>query len=213
MKAISLDLLPNEYRCKLCDTTKPLAEMIVVYQRREKHYRLRPRCKECHNGRERGHRREWKRKYLQTWRKKNAKLNESYWRNNETKERCRVYAKKRFDEKHEALLIQGRMRRRGHPIGIAEAEELLKRFGPCYPSKLGLSKKGLRECERIRSALRRQKKARISMFEIRLMVYDDDKSNYIKPERQKKPYQHSANHLRKWHQEKKHDRITQTQSV
>ena len=206
MKATSLDLLPCEHHCKLCDTSKPLNEMMVVYERATKLYKLRPRCKECNNARERGHRREWKKQYLQKWRKNNAKLNESYWRNDQAKERNRINAKKRFDQKHAAILIQIRMRKRGCPISIAEAETLLKRFGPCYPLKAGLSPKGLRECERIRSALRRQKKKRISTFEIRLMVYDDDKSNYIKPKRQKMPYQHAANTLRKWHQEKKNDR-------
>lgn len=213
MKATSLDQFPVEYGCKLCETSKPLQEMVLVFLRTEKVYKLRPRCKECHNARERGHRREWKKQYLQKWRKNNAKLNESYWRNDQAKEQHRVNAKKRFDQKHEAILIQIRMRKRGYPTSIAEAEALLKRFGPCYPTKAGLSKRGLRECERIRSALRRQKKKRISTFEIRLMVYDDDKSNYIKPRRQKKPYQHSANTLRKYHQEKKHDRSQESQSV
>lgn len=203
MKASRIEELPDEYLCRTCQAVKPIADMLIVRRRRENDYYLRPCCKSCHNERERGHRREWKRKYLQKWRKKNASLNESYWRNEKTRERCRIYAYKRFRDKHDALLIQGRMRRHGQPISIAEAECLLQKFGRCYPTAFGLSAKGKRECERIRSALRRQGVKKINMFEIRLMVYDDDRSNFIKPERQKSPYKNAASKLRKWHQRSK----------
>jgi hypothetical protein len=203
MKVKSPDLLPAEYECKLCHLTKPIAEMMVVYVRREKVYRLRPRCKKCHNERERGHRREYKRNYLQRWRRENAAVNKSYWNNEHVREQMRVNAARRLEKDRDAILIQGRMNRRGMGISLKEARELLKRFGPCYPSRLGLSQKGLRECERIRSALRRSGKKRFSMFEIRLMVYDDEKSNYIKPHLQKRPYQNQSKRLREWQQSRR----------
>lgn len=203
MKASRIEDFPVEYLCRICQSLKPIADMLIVRRRREKDYYLRPVCKSCHNERERGHRREWKRQYLLKWRKKNAALNESYWRNDSTRERQRVNAYKRFGEKHDALLIQGRMRRHDQPISIAEAEQLLKKFGRCYPTAFGLTAKGKKECERIRSALRRRGAKKISMFEIRLMVYDDDRSNFIKPERQKSPYQNAASKLRKWHHQQR----------
>jgi hypothetical protein len=172
--------------------------MVLVRLRRENLYYLRPRCKSCHNGRERGHRREWKRKYLQRWRAKNAKLNESYWKGSDrVRERGRVNAARRFKENHDALLIQGRLRRRGMPVSINEAKELLRKYGPCYPSRFGLTRAGLKECERIRSVQRRRNpRCRLSPVEIRIMVYED--GLHIKPSRQRRPYKESAKKLRKW---------------
>jgi hypothetical protein len=96
------------------------------------------------------------------------------------------------------------MRRHGFPVSIQEAEELLKKFGRCYPTRFGLTPKGLKECERIRAGIRRARgKQTVTSFEIRLMVYDDDKSNYIKPRLQKMPYQNAAAKLSKWHRENK----------
>lgn len=207
MKVANPKLFPAEYKCNACGLTKPVAEMISVRLRREKLYYLRPRCKACHNAKERGHRREWKRKYLQRWRKQNAALNESYWRNDRVKEQCRVNAARRLSDQqyHDAILIQGRMNRRGMGISIKEAQGLLRRFGPCYPTRFGLTPKGLKECERIRAALRRRGAKRISPFEIRLMVYEDAKSNYIKPRLQKRPYQNAAEKLRKWQRDRRND--------
>jgi hypothetical protein len=200
MKVEKLDQLPPEYGCKLCGLTKPLAEMIVVHVRREQSYRLRPRCKACHNERERGHRREWKREYLKRWRRGNARLNRSYWDNEQARENNRIRAGERFREKHDAILIQGRLRRHGIAVSFKEAEALLAKFGRCYPTRYGLTQEGLRECERIRSAMRRIGR-RISPIEIRIMVYED--GLYIKPNRQPRPYQRSAEKLRQWHRGQK----------
>lgn len=182
--------------------------MILRRSRKLNIYDLRPRCKKCHNEKERKHRREYKKSYLQKWRKKNAELSKTYGNNPETKKKVAENALKRFNKKHEAILIQGRMRRRGINVGIDEAEELLKTFGRCYPSPQGLSKEGLRECERIRSRLRVSPKTSFGArmptnFEIRLMVYEDsleDTRFLISPEKQPIPYQKAAERLRKYHQ-------------
>ncbi|MEK6323591.1 MAG: hypothetical protein AABN33_18275 [Acidobacteriota bacterium] len=198
MKVQAMGLLPSEYGCNLCGLTKPVAEMVLVRLRREKAYLLRPLCKDCHNQRERGHRREWKTKYLRGWRFRNRQLSDSYWRGNPAvKEKARIRAAARFEKKHEAILIQGRLNRRGMGVSLKQAEELLQRFGPCYPSRLGLTPRGLRECERIRAGLRRRRTKRISTFEIRLMVYED--GLHIKPGRQTKPFLKAAERLREWH--------------
>src|SRR6185295_11057083 len=80
VKAAAPSLLPSEGFCSHCGKLKPIGEMLVVHRKREGDYYMRPRCKQCHNKRERGHRREYKRNYLRAWRKRNAALNESYWR-------------------------------------------------------------------------------------------------------------------------------------
>ncbi len=205
VKAQSVGLLPKEGRCNTCQDVKPIREMAVVHLRREKLYYMRPRCKNCHNKRERGHRREWKRKYLQRWRRENAAVNESYWKGDaDIRERARVRAAARLKDPqyHEAILIQGRLRRHGIKVSLKEAKELLKEFGRCYPTRFGLTSAGLRECERIRSALRsRPKHRRPSSFEIRIMVYQDSPRGthgrfFIKPSLQPMPYQNAAEKLR-----------------
>jgi hypothetical protein len=45
--------LPAEYGCLLCETTKLIDEMVLVHRRRTHDFLLRPRCKTCHNKRER----------------------------------------------------------------------------------------------------------------------------------------------------------------
>lgn len=203
----TLGLLPPEGTCALCRETKSIREMIVIHLRREKLYYLRPLCKECNNKRERGHRREYKRKYLQRWRRENAEINESYWKGNaEGRERMRVNSARRLqnEEYHDAVLIQGRLRRHGQHVSLKEAKGLLKEFGRCYPTRFGLTPAGLQESERIRSALRsRPKHRRPKPFEIRLMVYADSPRKgrgrlFIKPSQQIKPYQHAAERLRQW---------------
>lgn len=197
----TLDQLPEVYICNVCTTPKPIGEMILVRRRKTGDFLLRPRCKQCHNLRERGHRREYKRKYLRTWRKWNPELNESYWRqrNEEKRQEINRSAYMRFQQKHHALLIQGRLRRRlGMSTPIKEAQNLLRKFGPCYPTPQGLTSTGLKECERIRSAMRRMGK-KISTIEIRMMVYDDDASNVIKPSRQKIPFSAASERLKRWH--------------
>lgn len=205
--------LPAVYRCRLCGKDKVIDDMVLVHT--EGLYVLRPRCKACHNARERGHRREWKAKYLRLWRKRNSELAESY-RTKKTPEELREYYRAnaaRYRARHgDALAIQRRLRGRGLHIPIAEADDLLKRFGPCYPTRLGLTPAGLRECERIRARLRRIGSP-LEAFEIRMMVYEDgeNKDNvvaeaksdyYIKPAEQKAPYQDAAEHLRQWHARK-----------
>jgi hypothetical protein len=80
-------------------------------------------------------------------------------------------------------------------VTLSEARSLVSEYGPCYPSIQGLSRKGINECERIRSRLRRLG-VRLNLVEIRMMVYAD--GNYIRPGKQKIPYQHAAENLRRW---------------
>jgi len=92
------------------------------------------------------------------------------------------------------------MRRHGMHVTLKEAEELLRRYGCCYPMRPGLTRWGRKQCARIRSALRRSGKP-VDEFEIRLIVYED--GYFIKPKRQKPPYQHAAARLRKWQAEQR----------
>lgn len=201
----SLAELPATYPCRLCGAEKPIGEMVLVRIRRTKEWKLRPRCKACHNARERGHRREWKRRYLRRWRRRNPELTESYWRQNYNPALNALRARLRFQdpEYHHALLIQGRLRRRaGMKVSLAECRQLLRQFGPCYPTRFGLTPKGFRECERIRSRQRRDPGAHpLRAIEIRLMVYED--GHYIKPKRQRIPFQHPARRLREWHRSRR----------
>src|ERR1700722_1819081 len=122
--------LPEEYGCAKCGDTKPIAEMVVVRLKTRKQILLRPRCKKCHNDRERGHRREWKRKYLRRWRRDNAALNESYWRGR-SRLKQNAYSYNHFLQNHDAILIQGRLRRQlSMKVSLAEARELLRKHGP-----------------------------------------------------------------------------------
>ncbi len=202
MKVTKMVDLPDEYTCNICNVIKPVSDMCVAHHRKEGIFYLRPRCKDCHNARERGTRREYKRKYLQRWRARNPQLNESYWRDNpRVKEKARIRAAARSNEKHEALLIQGRLNRRGFGISLKEAEELLNKFGRCYPTRYGLTPEGLRECERIRGAMRRRGSKQMRPVEIRIMAYED--GLYIKPSRQIVPYKCAAKRLRKWQKQRK----------
>lgn len=202
--ASSLAELPAKHKCRLCKATKPIKEMIVIRHRRttkwvKKGFYVRPRCKSCHNKKERGHRREYKTKYLKLWRNRNPELNESYWRQYQADNRAliadRVYL--RFLKHHEAILIQGRLSRRGIKVSFDEAKALYKQYGRCYPTRFGLTPGGLRECERIRSGQRRlPADKRFSSLEIRMMVYED--GFYIKPRRQPVPYKIAAERLRRY---------------
>ena len=98
MRFKSLDQLPAEHKCLTCEETKPIAKMIVIRERRTGNILLRSRCKDCHNQGERGHRREYKRKYLKAWRKHNPELNESYWRqaNEQNRELINARVHERF---------------------------------------------------------------------------------------------------------------------
>src|ERR1700691_3681774 len=145
-----LSELPSQFGCLACGETKLIAEMVVVRLKTQKKILLRPRCKKCTNERERGHRREWKRKYLRRWRRDNAELNESYWRGRD-RGMQNAYAYNHFLQNHDAILIQGRLRRQlGMKVSLSEARQLLRKHGCCYPTRFGLTPKGLRECERIR---------------------------------------------------------------
>lgn len=200
MIAKTLQELPEKYVCKHCKAEKPIAEMVLVRLRKQKCFLLRPRCKACHNERERGHRREYKRAYLRRWRKWHPELNESYWRQRakETRLQTNARAYNRFIRHHAAILIQGRLRRRlGTSVSLAEASRLAAKYGCCYPTRYGLTPDGLRECERIRSRMRAIGQ-RVSPVEIRMMVYED--GYYIKPSRQRMPYRRAADQLRRWHQ-------------
>jgi len=195
--------LPKEHACKKCGDTKCLEQIVVTRNRRDGTFTVRDICKDCHNEHEQGHRREYKRNYLRRWRRQNAQLNESYWRNNPiVKEKARVNAARRFKSDHEAILIQGRLNRHGMSVSLAEAKILFAQFGRCYPSRFGLTPDGLRECERIRSAFRRGKhKLRFSALDIRIMVYED--GLFIKPHLQPVPYRIASARLRQWHQQQR----------
>lgn len=195
--------LPAEFGCWQCDKTKPLAEMCVVHLKKEGVYYVRPRCKECHNQKERGHRREYKRRYLQRWRAKNAALVRSYWADDPNrKENSRLQMARFTKSNLDAIAIRRRMNRRGQSINLQEARELLKLYGLCYPTRYGLIPEGLRECERIR---KRQKgkppSRRLTAFQIRLMVYED--GLFIRPSAQKRPYKKARRNLRRWWQRQK----------
>lgn len=196
--------LPDEYGCKICGETKPVDQMVVVHKRRERVYYLRPRCKDCHNKKERGHRRDWKRKYLKRWRSRNAKVVKSYYDNDVARENARINAAARFKKDHEAILIQGRMGRHGLSISLAEAKELLDQYGRCYPTRFGLTPQGLQECERIRGAMRRRGSKRLTALQIRIMVYED--GNYVKPGVQVVPYQNAAERLRRWQESQRKEK-------
>ncbi len=181
--------------------------MIVVFKRKEKQFLLRPRCKDCHNKRERKNRREYKREYLRKWRSENSELNRSYWKDNPVyREKFRVNAYKRFIKNHETILIQGRFARRGRSITLYQAKELLKIFGRCYPTRQGLTSLGLKECERIRSRFRIKGEKPPSNFDIRLEVYENDRGHYeyvIRPEDQPEPYKTASETLRRWHRDRR----------
>lgn len=210
--------LPREYGCRKCGATKPVGEMVLVHRKRTHDFLLRPRCKECHNKAERGNRREYKTRYLRRWRRDHPELNESYWkqRTADLREQLTAKAARRFWGNHDALLIQGRLRRQlGMKVTISEARELARKYGCCYPTRHGLTAKGLRECERIRSATRHKGKP-LRPVEIRMMVYEDgaeppvtkrDGNTWprfvIEPRLQKPPYQNAALKLREWWQREK----------
>jgi hypothetical protein len=201
-KAATLEELPEEYFCKLCGHTKPLKEMVVVFIKSEQVYRLRALCKNCHNTRERGHRREWKRDYLRRWRENNSERNTSYWKDNpKVREQSRVNAERRNMKHHDALRIQSRLKTRGVITTLQEAETLLKRFGNCYPTRFGLTKEGLRECERIRSLSRKPGAKRLTPIEIRISVYE--KGMFIKPCDQPRAYQKAAQRLSELQQKRR----------
>lgn len=183
--------------------------MIVIFNRGTKTYYVRPRCKECHNAAEQGYRREYKREYLRKWRQKNRQLNDSYWKDNPTvRERCRINAARRLAKDHDAILIQGRMSRKGMNVSIEEAKELLKKYGRCYPTLYGLTDKGRKECERIRARLRKRARRVPPSFMIRLMVYEDDDGEYkfvLRPELQPQPYQIAAQRLKNYHERRREE--------
>lgn len=197
-RAARYEDLPAEIHCDDCNTDKPLGAMVVFRDRKREVFCVRSRCKECNNARERGHRREYKRDYLRRWRSRNPELWRSYYKDDpDLNEKRRVRAAEYRERHGDAVNIQGRMRRHGMPVNIAEAHELLKQYGRCYPSRSGLTKKGLKECERIRSRLRANNKKstfnrRIpGSFEIRLMVYEqslEDPGLVIPPTEQPVPY-------------------------
>lgn len=202
-----MDQMPKTGLCRKCMEEKPIKEMIVVRHKKQKKFSLRCRCKKCHNEKERGYRREYKTKYLRRWRKNNPELTESYWKDHQAENRpiMAERARKRIEKYHYAILIQGRMKRRlGTSITVHEAQELLRTFGPCYPTRFGLTPSGLRECERIRSAQRRLPAGkRDKPVEIRMMVYADSKHHFIKPRLQKPPYQTAAQRLSQWQSDRK----------
>jgi hypothetical protein len=195
-RAATLEELPQEYGCNKCGEIKQLSEMVVVFSRKEKEYRLRPRCKKCHNESERGHRREWKRDYLRRWRARNAEKNRGYWKDRpDYLDRSRA-SSARYNERHrDALAIRRRLKGNGVEVSVAEAEELLKKFGLAYPTRSGLTPEGLRRCEHIRSEQRRAgREGRLSPFEIRIKVYDE--GLFIEPGSQTRPYRRRGENLR-----------------
>lgn len=184
--------------------------MIIQYWKTEGFYYFRPRCKACNNTREQGHRRDYKRKYLQRWRKQNAEVNDSYWCGNvRVREAARIRAANRSREETDAIAIQRRLRTQGESVTIAEARGLLALYGGCYPTRYGLTDRGLRRCEQIRSRLRNRSGKpssfgyqMLSSFEIRVMVYEESEEEpflIIPRDQQPIPYQKAAERLRQWH--------------
>jgi hypothetical protein len=144
-------------------------------------------------------------KYLRRWRKDNAELNESYWRQYQATNRPTITARAavRFWQNHNGILIQGRLRRKGIKVSLAEANRLGRKYGCCYPLRAGLTPWALRECERIRSGQRRLPKyKRNTQVEIRMMMYED--GHFKSPRRQKPPYQIAAKRLSQWQREQGH---------
>lgn len=173
----SFSELPATAFCLQCQTEKPIADIMTIFSRKRKLFRIRPRCKKCHNEKEKGNRREYKRNYLQNWRKNNPNLSKTYW---ESKEVLNERAKQRYAKNRDAMLIQVRMRRRGIYLMIDEARSILHEFGRNYMLPSGLSNEGKKECARIRSRLRNRTKNGHRMpknWEIRLMVFEDAKEN------------------------------------
>jgi len=219
MKSTRFEDLPASRVCNQCGVEKMREDMIIQFHKSTKVYYFRPRCKDCNNMAERGHRREYKRKYLRTWRKRNAAVNESYWKGNEdVREAARVRAANRSREENDAIAIQRRLRNHGESVTIGEARELLALYGRCYPTRFGLTGKGLRRCEQIRSRLRNKVEKRgatkqqwdrrrmLSSFEIRVMVYEESEEEsglVIPPDEQPIPYQKAAERLRNWHRDRR----------
>jgi hypothetical protein len=200
-KALRAADLPGHGHCAQCDETKPREQMLVVHTKADGVYYMRPLCKDCHNKKERGHRRGWKTKYLQRWRRKNAKLDKSYRNTDTWREAARLRMATHVAEHHDGIAIQRRLRSRGVKVSLREAEELLAQFGRCYPTRLGLTKDGLRECERIRSKMRKRNRMKLTAFDIRVMVYED--GLFISPAKQPEPYKLAAENLRRWHRSRR----------
>lgn len=207
-KTDRVDELPAERQCNRCRGTKPREQMIVQHRTDPKgnYYYFRPFCKECNNTRERGHRREYKTKYLRRWRRENKALTRSYWDNPQAREQNTSNAADYVRRNKDAIAIQRRLRKRGHLITMAEARDLLDKFGRCYPTKYGLTIRGQKACERMRSRLRSRqvdRRRRQSPFEIRMMVYEEGLekgSGYlVAPDQQPEPYQYARENLRQWH--------------
>jgi hypothetical protein len=215
--------LPAEYGCRQCGATKPIKKMVLVRRRKTRDYLLRPRCKDCHNENEKGHRREYKTKYLRRWRENNAEVNESYWRGRD-RAASNATSYKHFTKNHAAILIQGRLHRAGVQVSLREARSLLRQYGRCYPTSFGLTEKGKRECERIRSRFRnaRYQARKRGMkeppaprpIEIRMMVYADGRPDHgrpdpaeaaapdafvIPPRLQPVPFRVASKRLKEWH--------------
>lgn len=220
-RAARLEDLPAEGHCVLGNHTKPRSEM-VVYRSKRDGYVMRPRCKECHNAGERGHRREYKRNYLRAWRRRNKSLDRSYWNNPTQRRKSTLRARGYRERDGEAITIQRRLREQlNERVTLAEARELLLKFGPGYPTRYGLTEEGLRECERIRSRLRsaarrNRHRVRVRNIEIRVLVYQDAVDSgravdsvrgpalMIEPGLQKSRY--SGASLKRWWQERKRER-------
>jgi hypothetical protein len=147
----------------------------------------------------------------------NRELNESYWkqRTADLREEITAKAAMRFWQNHDALLVQGRLRRRlGMKVTLSEAKELVRKYGCCYPTVFGLTPAGRKECERIRSRTRYGKHP-MRAIEIRMLVYEDGVEErrradgftwtqfVIPPAEQKQPYQRAARQLREWQQSRK----------
>lgn len=208
MKTALFNDLPTERTCNHCGETKPREEMVITRLHTEGIFYMRPKCKACHNKRERGHRRDYKAQYLQNWRKKNAEVNKSYWSNAEQRERARLRAAARSEVDKNAIAIQRRFLTQGVNISIHEAREYLAQYGRCYPTRFGLTPRGLAECERIRSRLRSRnvdRRRRQSAFEIRLMVYEEGGIFVIQPDQQPIPYAAAAERMRNY-QRQSHSR-------
>lgn len=210
-KTDRFDQLPLSRTCNRCGATKSREQMIIQHCRNDSgnYYYFRPLCKDCNNARERGHRRVYKTKYLQRWRRQNTELNESYWKGSDlVREAARVRAQNFTPEQKDAIAIQRRLRSRGEFVTIEDARELLSKYGRCYPTQFGLTLSGRKRCEQIRSRLRTRSRKNgsfgyrmMTSFEIRLMVYEESEEELhylIPPDKQPVPYQTAAANLKRY---------------
>ncbi len=156
--------LPNSGHCRRCGQDKPLAEMEVA--RRRTKIMLLYRCRSCGNEQRRGKHntaaaREWRRRNRQSARDAARKYKESH------REQCALAYRRYWGASLPALRVLRRMESRKINCTMAQARELLDRFGPAYPMFRGLTRAGQLAVRSI------QHRSGVSRWDATLMVYDE----------------------------------------